>query len=224
MQLAATAALRDLRALVLGDHPLKLAQQLVLGRPGALGLLGEDDLHAGALELFEQQHLIGVAAREAVRCVAQQHLERALDSAIAQPLKRRAPKRRARNALVLENEVLWHQQTARVGQLTQRGGLAVDRLLPTLALGGHPGVDRRHPARRLVRRRDRAAAAHRPSARCLPRDAARAPRSRRPAPAWRRRGGHRRTRSQRAVPPGRSPACSRYARTASAVAALNVCP
>jgi hypothetical protein len=32
MQLPAAAALGDLRPLVLGDHPLELAQQLILGR------------------------------------------------------------------------------------------------------------------------------------------------------------------------------------------------
>src|ERR1022692_5186367 len=49
-----------------GDHPLELAQQLVLGRRAPLGLLGEAHLHPDTRELFEQQHLIGVAAREAI--------------------------------------------------------------------------------------------------------------------------------------------------------------
>ncbi len=39
MQLPATTALRDLRPLVLGDHSLELAQQLILRGAGALGLL-----------------------------------------------------------------------------------------------------------------------------------------------------------------------------------------
>ena len=89
VQLPAPGALPDLRALVLGDHPSELAQQLILRRAAPLGLLREADLHAGAGELFEQQHLVGVAAREPVGRVAQQHLERTLRGTVAQPLQRR---------------------------------------------------------------------------------------------------------------------------------------
>ena len=202
MQLPAAGALPDLRALVLGDHPLELAQQLVLWRRAPLGLLREAHLHADALELFEQQHLVGVAAREPIRRVAQQHLERALRGAVAQPLKRRARQRRAGEPLVLEHEILGDQQPALGGELTQPDGLALDRLVLALALGGHPRVDRRHPARPSVRLRD--LVAHRPSARCGSRGAARAPRSDTPAPAARWRADRTRTRSQRALPPCRS--------------------
>ena len=106
MQLAAAAALGDLRPLVLGDHPLELTQQLILRRAGPLRLLGEHHLDPGALELFEQQHLIGVTAREPVRRMTQQHLEAALDRQVAQPLQRRAAQHRARDALVLEHQIL----------------------------------------------------------------------------------------------------------------------
>jgi hypothetical protein len=41
---------------------------------------------------------------------------------------------------VLEHEILGHQQPALRGQLTQPDGLALDRLVLTLALGGHPRV------------------------------------------------------------------------------------
>ena len=209
MQLAAATALGDLRPLVLGDHPLELAQQLILRGAGPLGLLREDHLDPRPLELLEQQHLIRVAAREPVRRVTQQHLEPALDRQIAQPLQRRAAQHRARDALILEHQILADQQPAPGGELTQRGGLACDRLLATLTIRGHPRVDRRHPARpprRLPDHAGAAALAHHPSARCRSHDAARAPRSHTPAPAARRRAGHPRTRSQRAWPPGRSPA------------------
>jgi hypothetical protein len=59
VRLPAPGALGDLRALVLGDHPLELAQQLVLGRAAALRLLRETHLNADARKLFEQQHLVG---------------------------------------------------------------------------------------------------------------------------------------------------------------------
>ena len=90
MQLPATAPLGDLRALVLGDHPLELAQQLVLRRARPLGLLGEHDLDPAARELLEQQHLVGVAAREPVRRMTQHHLEAPLERPVAKPLERRA--------------------------------------------------------------------------------------------------------------------------------------
>ncbi len=82
MQLPAATALSDLRPLVLGDHPLELAQQLILRRAGPLGLLREDDLDPRPLELLEQQHLVCVPAREPIRRVTQQHLEPALDRQI----------------------------------------------------------------------------------------------------------------------------------------------
>ena len=198
VQLPAPGPLRDLRTLVLGDHPLELAQQLILRGAAPLGLLREADLNAGASELFQQQHLIGIAAREAIRRVAQQHLERPLRSAVAQPLKRRTGQRRARESLVLEHQVLGDQQPARRGELTQPDGLALDRLVLALALGGHPRVDRRHPARPPVHLRVHFA--HRHSDRWQSLGAARAPRTRTPAPAARRPAGQTRTRSRRAVP------------------------
>jgi len=95
MQLPATAPLRDLRPLVLGDHPLELAQQLILRGAGPLGLLREHDLDPRSLELLQQQHLIRVATCEPVWRQAQQHLEPSLDRHITQPLKLRAAQHRA---------------------------------------------------------------------------------------------------------------------------------
>ena len=83
MQLPAPATLSDLRTLVLGDHPLELAQQLILRRARPLGLLGEDDLDPAARELLEQQHLVGVAPRQPVGRVAEHHLEAPLERAVA---------------------------------------------------------------------------------------------------------------------------------------------
>ena len=199
VQLPAAGALGDLRALILGDHPLELAQQLILRGAAPLGLLGEHDLHPGAGELLEQQHLVGIAAREPIGRVAQQHLERSLRGAIAQPLQRRALKHRAGEPFILEDQILRDEQPAVGRQLTQPDGLAPDRLVLALTLGGHPRVDRRHPARP----RGHVARHHR-SVRCLSLGAGRAPRIRTPSPAERWRADHQRTRSQRAVPPCRS--------------------
>jgi hypothetical protein len=135
VQRPASGALGDLRALVLADHSLELAQQLVLRRVGALRLLREDHLHTRAGELLQQQHLIGVATREAIGRVAQQHLERSLRRAIAQPLQRRPDQRRAGEPVILEHEVVRHQQLTPAGQLTQRDELTLNRLGLTLTLG-----------------------------------------------------------------------------------------
>ncbi len=207
VKLAAAAALSDLGPLVLGDHPLELAQELILRGAGPLGLLGEDHLDPGALELLQQQHLIGVPAREPIRRMTQQHLEAALDRQITQALQPRAAQHRARDALVLEHQILDNEQVARGGELTQRSGLAADRLLATLPVRGHPRVDRSHSSGPLPRHPHAVAAVvHCRSPRSGSHDAAPAPRSRTPAPAARQRGGQTRTRSQRAGPPGSSPA------------------
>jgi hypothetical protein len=113
---------------------LELAQQLVLGRRAPLGLLREHDLDSDARELFEQQHLVGVAAREAIRRVAEQHLEGPLGRPVTQPLERRPGERRTREALVLEHEILRQEQPALQRKLTQPDGLAPDRLVLALAL------------------------------------------------------------------------------------------
>ena len=124
MQLPAAAALRDLRALVLGNHPLELAQQLVLRRAGPHGLLEKHDLDPAAREFFQQQHLVGVAAREPVRRKTEHHLEATLERPVAEPLQRRALQARAREPVVLEDQLLRDHQSPLLGQLTQRGGLA----------------------------------------------------------------------------------------------------
>jgi hypothetical protein len=202
VQLPAPGALPDLRPFVLRDHPLKLAQQLVLGRAGALALAGENDLDAGALELLQQQHLIGVAAREPVRAMAEHDLKATLGGTVAQALERRPQQRRAGEAFVQELELDRDDQAAILRELTQPGDLALDRALLALALRGHARVDRRHPHRLPLLLCDPVHArllAHRGSV-----GAARAPQPRMPAPAGRRRACRRRTRSQRALPPRRS--------------------
>ena len=206
VQLPPAAALRDLRSLVLGNHPLELTQQLVLRRARSLGLLGEHDLDPAARELLKQQHLVGVPARQPVRRMTQHDLEAPVECPVAELLERGSLHVRAREPVVIEHELVRDDQAALLGQLTQRGGLAGDRLLLALALRGHPRVDRRDP-RLPVRPRDRAA--HLRSLRCLSSRAARAPTPSTPAPASRRRGGRRRTQSQPAGPPPRCPAPAR---------------
>jgi hypothetical protein len=83
--LATARALKDLRPLVLGDHALKLQQQLVFRRI-ALRRLDEYRLNATAGELFREQDLVGVFAAEPVGRVDEDGLKLALGSEIAQAL------------------------------------------------------------------------------------------------------------------------------------------
>jgi hypothetical protein len=54
----APRALKNLRAFVLGDHPLKLHEELIRGR-GALRCVQKAGLDAVPGELFDQQNLVG---------------------------------------------------------------------------------------------------------------------------------------------------------------------
>ena len=65
MALAAAAALQDLGPLVLGDHALDLEQQVLLRRAAEL-VVQEDDLDAAAVQLINQQDLVGVLAGQSV--------------------------------------------------------------------------------------------------------------------------------------------------------------
>jgi hypothetical protein len=94
-----SAALQDLRPLVLGDHPLHLQQEVVLRR-AADGPVQEDHLDAGAAELFHQQRLVGVAAGEPVGGLHIEPLDGPGRHHVAQPLQRRADEGGAAEALI----------------------------------------------------------------------------------------------------------------------------
>jgi hypothetical protein len=73
----------------LGDHPLDLQQQVVLGR-AADRVVEEDDLGADAPELLHEQHLMGMAAGQPVGGVDVETVDAARRRGIAQTLQRRA--------------------------------------------------------------------------------------------------------------------------------------
>src|SRR4051812_49525418 len=66
MAASSAGALQDLGALVLSNDTLDLKQQVVLGG-AADRTVEEDDLCAGPAQLLNQEHLMGIAAGEAVR-------------------------------------------------------------------------------------------------------------------------------------------------------------
>ena len=140
VQLAAAVALGDLRALVFGDHALDLDQQLGLRVIAGRRTVEEADRHAEALELFEDQHLVGVGAREAIRAQAQDGVQRAGLGRVAQAVQRGAVQPRARVAVVdeLGNDALAPVVCRRAQQLQLRA----DRAALLLALGRDPRVYR----------------------------------------------------------------------------------
>ena len=91
------------------------------------------------LELLEDQHLVGVGAREAIDAQAQHPIEHARLGAIAQPIKRRAIKPRTRVPIV--DELLDHLMPVSLGRRAQRLKLRADRAALVLALGRHARVE-----------------------------------------------------------------------------------
>ena len=141
LELAAAEALGEHRALVLGDGALDLQQQLVARVLGD-GTVEEGDLDAGAAELLEQQHLVGVAARQAVGREHRDDLDGGVAHRVAQAVEARAIEPRAAVAVVAEDVRLGQLVAFGLGPAPQAGELAVDGLLAFLALGRHSRVDR----------------------------------------------------------------------------------
>ncbi|XXU08750.1 hypothetical protein WMF40_05940 [Sorangium sp. So ce854] len=105
---------------------MDLNQQLVLRVPPGCALQ-EHDGDAASGELFEQQHLVGVAPRKSVRAVDIQHIDRPLSDAVAKPLQCRPDQRRAAAPIV--DVQVCRQDVMTIGEssLLQSRHLAVDR-------------------------------------------------------------------------------------------------
>ena len=86
---AAATPLADLGPLVFGDHPLDLQQQPALGALIEIPV-EEDDLDAMAAQFVDQDHLIGVVARQPVGVLDVEPVDRPGGGGVAQPLQGRA--------------------------------------------------------------------------------------------------------------------------------------
>ena len=139
--LAAARPLEDLRPFVLGNHPLELHEQLILGTR-ALRRIDEDRLDALMGELLHQQDLVRVLATQPVGRVDEHHLDLPLGGKIAYALKTWPLKARAAVAFVFEHPFLRHFELAAPRKLDQRRRLARDRLLLALLFRRDPSVDR----------------------------------------------------------------------------------
>ena len=141
--LATTRPFEDLSAFVLGDHALKLHQQLILGR-GVRRAVEEAGLDPVTSELFDQQDLVGVLPTQPVRTVHEHHLDVAGGCQVAHLFQSRPFERRPAIAFVFEDPLPGHLQIERRGPFDQRRRLARDRVRFALLIRGHARVDRRH--------------------------------------------------------------------------------
>jgi hypothetical protein len=132
MNLAAPAALENLRALVLRDHALHLHEQLVLGRL-TCGAVQKHRYDPVPSEFVQQQHLVSVLASETIGTVHVENLDGPFSSAIAKSLERGTHERGAADALVDVDILRKNEVTIGLGALLERGDLTLDgRLLRLL--------------------------------------------------------------------------------------------
>ena len=141
--LATPRPFENLGAFVLGNHALKLHQQLILGR-GVRRAVEEAGLDTVTSELFDQQDLVGVLPTQPVRTVHEHHLDVAGGRQVTHPLQPRPFESRPAIAVVFEDPLLRHLQLERRRPLDQRRRLARDRVRFPLLIRGHARVNRRH--------------------------------------------------------------------------------
>jgi len=139
VELAAPVALGDLRALVFGDHALHLHEQRGLRILAERRAFEEPHLAPEPLKLLEDQHLVGVGAREPVGAQAQHAVEHAGLGGVAQAVERRAVEPRPRVAVV--DELLDDLVPIGVRRGAQRLELRGDRAALVLALGRDARVE-----------------------------------------------------------------------------------
>src|SRR5215208_8086831 len=103
--LSAPTALEHLGPLVFGEHALELQQQAIL-RGVSDRAIEEDHLRAGAGELLQQQHLMRVAAGEAIRGMDVDDIDRRQGHEVTQALQGRSDQTGTAVAVVDEQHVL----------------------------------------------------------------------------------------------------------------------
>src|SRR5918994_4021066 len=140
LQLAAPEPLAQQGALVLGDRPLDLQEKLVAGIVGD-GAVEEGYRAAGAAELLEDQCLIGILAREAVRAEHRDDVDLGVADGVPQGVEPGAVEPGAAVALVAEGMLGPELVAGLVRPGAQGRDLAVDGLLALLPLGRDPGID-----------------------------------------------------------------------------------
>ena len=140
LQLAAAKALAQHRPLVLGDGALDLQQELVVGVVRDR-VVQEHHLAAGAAELLQEQHLVGILAGQAVRAEYGEDVDRGVADSVPQGVEPGAVETGAARALVAKNVLVGQLMPLLASPGAQRLKLAVDGLLASLALGRHSCIN-----------------------------------------------------------------------------------
>src|SRR5829696_1815428 len=138
--LSAPTALEHLGPLVFGEHALELEQQAVLRRVSDRAI-EEDHLRAGAGELLQQQHLMRVAAGEAIRGMDVDDIDRRQGHEVTQALQGRSDQTGAAVAVVDEQHVIAELIAVLYHSRFQLGELAVDGVALSLLVGRDARVD-----------------------------------------------------------------------------------
>jgi hypothetical protein len=139
--LAPAATLHYLGTLVLGDHALDLEQQVLLGA-AADGVAQEHDLDAAPGQLFEDQDLIGIFARESVGVEHVDPVDGPGGSLVPEPLEAWAGQDGSAVAIVHEAQLGVALQGVACDPLADRLELTVNRVLLGLLFPGDAGIDR----------------------------------------------------------------------------------
>ena len=117
-------------------------------------MVEEHRLAAGALELIDHQHLVGIVARQAIGGANQHGGTVALGDQITQPVEAGAGQCRPAAAVIGADQIGRQGPAALPGGTAQGVDLAVDGLLPLLLVRGNTGVGR-HQLQGTRRRRSR---------------------------------------------------------------------
>ena len=140
MPLAAPTALKQPRPLVLGKHSLQLQKQGVLGRVTDRPIM-KDHLHPSLGEFPDQNHLVSVAAGEAVGGMNIDNVDRRQGDQIAQALQGGTNQAGPTDAIVDEQVLVRNGMAVLCGMRLQVTDLAVDGVPFSLLIGRDPGVN-----------------------------------------------------------------------------------
>ena len=140
LQLAPPEPLGQHRTLIFSDSPLDLQQELIVGVVRD-GVMQERHLAVRATKLLEQQNLIGILARQPVRAEHRHDVDGGVADGIPQAVQPRPVQPGAAVALVAEHMGVGQGMTLGHNPGLQGSKLAMDGLLPLLALCRDPGID-----------------------------------------------------------------------------------
>ena len=141
VKLATATALQEFRTLVLGDHALHLEQQLIFGT-AIQRSVEENHLNATALELVDQQDLVDIRSRQAVRRLDVEPVEGTGRGRVAQPGQGRSNQRGTTITAIDEAEVCHQGNGVLARPRTQGAHLTSDYVCIGFSFRSDADIDR----------------------------------------------------------------------------------